>query len=569
MKSRFMATAAIVAILAATGAARADEISDIKAQSIALKKQNAALEARLNRLEKLQAKQEKKIDAKVAAAPAPQPAQESFLGMVTKGPLEAINDDGPICWKGVCIFGTLDAGLGWESHGAPGNSLHYAGDTVMAKMNNHSYFGILPSGLSQTGLGIKAAHEIISGWSGVFYASTGINPQSGQLANAPGSVASQNGVALGSQTWNGDGSRGGQAFNDQIYVGVSSKDFGQLTVGRHKSLSNDMIGNYDPAGGSYNYSVIGLSGTPVAGLGYTDLGRIDDTLKYRVVYGPMHFAALYKFADGTAGTTSSYATATTAASGACAASTIAGGTNYCTNTTAVGLKSKNDGFQFDLGGQYAGFEMDGVVSHFNQAITYGGFGLGTLTTNGNQVSTLGLNGLIATPADITSVMLNGKYTWDQFKFYASYAHDNLQNPHNLLGVGANTGQGDYTSLLVNDNGFNGKTKILQTEWAGVKYAYDAKTEFTVAYYHESQNNYDTNANIKAGKCSLAVKHNNSALDSSCSGALNGVSTYVDYHFNKHFDVYGGMMLTTVAGGMASGFLQSNEIVPSAGARYAF
>jgi cell division protein FtsB len=57
MKNKFMAAAAVVAILTATGAqAQTADIATLKAQSVALKKQNAALEARLNKLEKEQVK---------------------------------------------------------------------------------------------------------------------------------------------------------------------------------------------------------------------------------------------------------------------------------------------------------------------------------------------------------------------------------------------------------------------------------------------------------------------------------------------------------------------------------
>ena len=295
MRNQLTAVAAVLALMSASTVAFADQQTDVKAlkaQAAQLKKQNAALEKRLNKLETQQ--------PKVAAQPvAAQPAPTDFMGMITKGPLEV--PDGPICWNGVCIFGTLDAGLGYATHGAPNSGQFYAGDTLMQKFYNRANFGIDPSGLSQTSIGIKGEHEFLPGWSGVFYANTGFNPQSGQLANAPGSQVANNGVPLAFQSMNIDGTRGGQAFNDQLYAGVSSPTFGTLTFGRHKSFSNDLIGNYDPAGGAYNYSVIGFSGTPVAGLGHTDLGRLDDTLKYRVEYGPVHFGALYKFVDGSAG----------------------------------------------------------------------------------------------------------------------------------------------------------------------------------------------------------------------------------------------------------------------------
>ena len=58
--------------------------------------------------------------------------------------------------------------------------------------------------------------------------------------------------------------------------------------------------HYDPAGGSYAFSYIGYNGT-MAGGGDTEDSRWDYALKYRLTYGPVHFGAMYKFADGSAG----------------------------------------------------------------------------------------------------------------------------------------------------------------------------------------------------------------------------------------------------------------------------
>ena len=156
-------------------------------------------------------------------------------------------------------------------------------------------------------LGIKGSVEILPGLSGVFMASTNINPQSGQLANAAGSIIDNNGLNRNNYSNLGDGSRGGQAFNDQLYVGLASKEFGQLTFGRHRSLTTDLVGAYDPTGGASNYGLIGYSGTYVAGLGNTENGRWDDSFKYRVEFPVFanglstRFGAMYKFADGNGG----------------------------------------------------------------------------------------------------------------------------------------------------------------------------------------------------------------------------------------------------------------------------
>ena len=223
MKTKLMAAVAAIAVMTATGAARAQtadstEIKTLKAQSDALKKQNQALEQRLNKLEQQQ--------QQAAAKPAPSSFMAADLPFLKGGPAQCapLTLDGPLTFCGITIFGTLDAGLGWASYGLPSNGKLYLGDNLINKNATHSYFGVSPSNLSQTTVGIKGATELLPGLTGLFYASTGINPQSGQLANAPGSLVDQNGLNRNAYSNNGDGSRGGQAFNDQLYVGLAKPD---------------------------------------------------------------------------------------------------------------------------------------------------------------------------------------------------------------------------------------------------------------------------------------------------------------------------------------------------------
>ncbi len=581
MKTRLMAAVAVVAIVSAAGVAKAqtaDEVKALKAQSAALKKQNAELEKRLSKIEKQQAKEQ----AELARQPAARPAPGSFMADLPslKGPAGCapLTWEGPLTFCGITIFGTFDTGVSYASHGAPLSGGFYAGDTLMQKFYNKAQWNMAPSGLSQTTVGIKGEEELMPGWAGVFYASTGINPQSGQLANAPGAQIANNGTPLGNQSMNIDGTRGGQAFNDQLYAGVSSKTFGELTFGRHKTFSNDLLANYDPAGGAYDYSPIGYSGTPVAGLGETDLGREDETLKYLVNF-PLgtevagHIGAMYKFAEGNAGVGGNTPAKGTALTGGCGGTTAA----------PLPCQLNDNGYQIDAGAKYAGFELDGVVSHFNQALTYGTFGPGTTSILGAAaLNNYGLQGLSGTIADITSFMVAGKYTWNQFKFYAGYANDHYSDPSDPMGIGANTGQGDYPVYTVNNTAYIAANKVLQTEWVGVKYAYNSKTDFTLAYYNENQNNFGGAANT-AAVCALPANYvgtykkkiydtailGNSPRPSSCSGSENIVSGYVDYHFTKRFDAYAGMMWSEWDGGLASGSIYNMNFAPSAGIRYTF
>ncbi len=544
-----------LAALSAPGAARADgaDVEALKAQAAALEQQNDALEQRLDKLERKQAAQSQ------AAAVAPGSAD---MAQVVKGPVDLLAGDGPLTFHGVTLFGTIDAGLGWASFGLPNNGKFYLGDNLISKFATHPYFGLSPDNLAQTTLGVKGATELLPGLSGVFYAATGINPLSGQLANTPGSIVDNNGLNRNAYSNNGDGSRGGQAFNDQLYAGLASKTYGQLTVGRHKSLTNDLVGAYDPPGGGYAFSVIGYSGTPVAGLGDTENSRWDDSLKYRFEYGPAHFGAIYKFADGNGGC--NYLGAPTSPKGA---------VQQC-------YPSKNDAGQIGAGFTYAAFDVDGVVGYFHQATNFFGplsaaqafSGLSTFTPNvGPTVVSTGMNANSAQAiiSDNTGWALAGKYTYDQWKFYVGWAHVIYHDPADNAGIGAQNDQGGYALSAVT-NGFFTHAKLLDTVWGGARYAYDSRTDIVGAFYVEHQNGFGSSADLAT--CLLpAYNRVTQAAPRSpkCAGNLYGASAYVDYHFTRRFDVYGGIMFNAVDGGIQSGFYSPTNWAPTVGARFTF
>ena len=163
----------------------------------------------------------------------------------------------PLTWHGITIFGTYDAGIGWVSHGLPTNPNNYEGEALVNRNGNESRWLVTPNNLSQTGLGVRGKEEFLPGWSVVFNASTGINPQSGQLANMLATNTINNGLPRGSYSETGDGARAGQTFNDEFFGGVSSAHYGTLTLGRQRALGTDAMLQYDPAGGAYSFSYIG------------------------------------------------------------------------------------------------------------------------------------------------------------------------------------------------------------------------------------------------------------------------------------------------------------------------
>ncbi len=119
---------------------------------------------------------------------------------------------------------------------------------------------------------------------------------------------------------------------------------------------------------------------------------------------------------------------------------------------------------------------------------------------------------------------------------------------------------------VEDNNLD-SPKIVQVFWTGVKYAYNPKTDITLSYYHELQNDFR-----QPSTCSDAA-----GFRSSCAGTLDEVSLFTDYHFTKRFDVYGGIAYSDVTGGLAIAiphgpgvpYYYNNNIAPTVGVRYSF
>ena len=491
------------------------------------------------------------------AVPEPAPASPPTEACASIQEVRAT--DCSLTWRGITLYGAYDVGVGWVSHGLPENAYNYEGESLVNRNARQSRFLLAPNNLSQTGLGIKGKVEFLDDWYAVFNASTGINPQSGQLANMAATNTNNNGLPRGSYSVTGDGARAGQTFNDEFYGGISSAPFGTLTVGRQRALGTDAMLVYDPAGGAYSFSFIGYNGL-MAGGGDTQDSRWDEAVKYRLTYGPVHFGAMYKFTDG---------------QGGCYAAAAAWTAATCTPET-----SHNAAYGFDLGGTYHGFSADVVVQRIYQAISVLNplLGAESLTqpyqSTLNSIDTNPINGanLIGMTnteygivTDNTAVMVAAKYTGDPFKFYGGYEHIRQTNPSDPLGIGA-TAQGGYLLSGVEDKNLD-SPKIVQVAWTGVKYGYDSKTDITLSYYREWQNDFRV-----PSTCSPTA-----GFRSACAGTLNEVSLYADHHFTKRFDAYAGIAYSDVSGGLAIAiphgpgvpYNYNNNVAPTVGARFTF
>ena len=493
------------------------------------------------------------------------------IQMQRKGPDPCTNGhefattDCALTWHGITLYGAYDVGVGWVSHGLPVNGNNYEGEALVNRNGSSSRFLVAPNNLQQTGFGVRGKEEFAPGWAVVFNASTGINPQSGLLADAPKTNTVNNGLPRASYSEAIDGARAGQPFNDEYYGGISSEKFGTLTFGRQRSLGTDAMLRYDPAGGSYGFSYIGYNGT-MAGGGDTDDSRWDDALKYRLTYGPVHFGAMYKFANGSGGCFSADPGWTAA--------------------TCTPERAHNNAYGFDIGAEHGKFAFDIVGQHYNQAIsvlnplqgpqsqapgaqlqsTTDSINTNYIDGGINPVNLIDPNGtLYGIVTDNDAIMGAAKYAWNPFKFFVGYEFIWQNNPHEPLGVGASD-QGEYILSGVEDNNLDSEKKV-QIWWTGAKYTYRTNTDVTVSFYQQRQNTFRVPATCGGS----------AGFRSSCAGTLDELSLYADHHFTKRFDGYVGAAYSVVTGGLAIAiphgpgvpFLHPTNVAPTIGVRFAF
>jgi len=442
--------------------------------------------------------------------------QQADAAQMAPVPAPAAADDS-LTYRGVTLYGTLDAGVAYQSHGTPLNRDFAPGlEYLVSKNGNKSQTTLAPNGLSQSSLGLKGDEEFVDGYSAIFKLEAGFDPLSGHLADGTKSMAYNNGRALTDQTSNGDSSRNGQIFNGAAYAGVKSKNYGTLTVGRQNGLLTDNVSKYDPQGGSYAFSVVGDS-LKNTGIGDTQDARLNSSLKYNGQFGPARVGAQYQ----------------------------PRGRQYDLGSASV---EGGSAAEFDLGGDYKNLSADVVYSQKKNAIGAAALAPGVFTPTGD---------LTATQSDNSSIALMAKYTMGAAKIFGGYEHIRFSNSSDPLPNGS-TDTGGYILSSMSNTSYN-KNKLLDVYWTGVKYAVTEQLDVTGAYYGYSQNSFATGVNTSCA----------STRNAGCSGNLNAVSLVADYKFTKHFDVYGGAMLSQVQNGLASGYLHDHTIDPMVGARLTF
>jgi predicted porin len=512
-------------------------------------------------------------DLPTTKAPAAAPPVNCFASFWNW--LDSTAADCPLSYGPFTAYMTLDYGVGWESHGAGYNAAWNNGvSNIVTKQSGiHSQWLQTPNGLSQSVVGVKMSQPLPwGGWSIVGDWEMGFNPMWGYLADAQRSQVQNNGKALTLQNANADSSRTGQWDNSQAFLGVSNPIYGTLTAGRVYTLSLDAINSYDPMGGSYAFSPIGYSGS-YAGFGDTEAARVNTGVKYRLNYQNYRVAGLVQW----------------------------GGYDQGNGTNAYYQGQIGGDFHLFGGTPFAGaLSVDAIGSWAKDAVNVGTFtgSCGTVTTGAFKGQTACASGLpqfygatdvTATLSNNTGLMLVGKYKWDALTLYGGYAWLRQTNPSDDYLNGFTTIGGWNVPATIPSTFPNAKKfwptqwtsyttynipRIAPFFWVGAKYAITPQLDVTGAFYWLQQTDYNgptpcTPANTtftEPNGYKFTVTRINSGK---CAGQTDFISALLDYRPVKRVDLYAGIMISNVYGGLANGYQVAQTVNPTAGIRIKF
>jgi predicted porin len=441
---------------------------------------------------------------------------------------------------GITIYGTVDVGAGWQTHGAPFDPRSAVTASYLIQRQNRSpMWSLGANGLSNSTIGIKGTEPIGGNFSFVFAADTGFDPYSLRLSNGPGAAAANAGIPLNQQTAWSDSSRAGQWYNGQGYVGISSPTYGTLTIFRQNALTLDAVFDYDPLGASYAFSPIGFQGITCGG-GNTENCRNTTSLKYRITVGQLRAAALWQF----------------------------GG--YDANNASNGAYQAQVGADIPTWGKGV-LSFDAIYSYVRDSVSVA-LAPGSNNAAGIPIPPFLPQTLTATISDNRAVMVVAKYVSGPMKVYAGYEHIEYIAPSDpqtsfvdISGSFLCQGCASINNTNINNtafgvDGFGNKT--FQVMWAGAKYAVTEDLDLIAAYYHYIQNSYFGTTTGGLAPCS-GSEH------PQCAGTFDAISGVIDWRFAPKWDLYVGAMFSQVGGGLSNGYLQHNNIDPTVGLRLRF
>ena len=455
--------------------------------------------------------------------------------------LNASASDCPLSAYGITLYGTLDVNATYLHEGVDKSP---AADKVNYSIQRNatgSKWLAGYNGLSASVIGLKMKEDLarvgLPGWSLIGVLEAGVNPYSGMFANGPRSLASNNARPAATspfQNANFDGSRAGQWDNSQGYLGISNPVYGTLTFGRTNSLAFDVTSAYDPVA-STAFSSLGFSAA-FSGFGTSPTVRPNTAFTYRLTY--QNFRAAVQAQIGSYG---------------------------------IG-NSSNGMYQGQLGFDFGSLSLDGVLSWAKDAVSLSSFSGSNIACLTPANCFINVNNQFFDPNTVLKATLSNnlggelvaRYKLDPVPvtLYGGWIYARQMNPSDDFLTGFPTvAQGIFippgfvsktgvpTNSAVTANNFDIQ-KVLNTFSFGARWKIRSDLEAMGGFYYQGQNNFNTGACTGSGAFISSNK---------CGGSQTGLSFLLDWKPVKRVDIYAGVLLSNVYGGLANGFFSTSTV----------
>ena len=456
--------------------------------------------------------------------------------------LNASASDCPLSAYGITLYGTLDVNATYLHEGVDKSP---AADKVNYSIQRNatgSKWLAGYNGLSASVIGLKMKEDLarvgLPGWSLIGVLEAGVNPYSGMFANGPRSLASNNARPANTapfQNTNFDGSRAGQWDNSQGYLGISNPVYGTLTFGRTNSLALDVTAAYDPVA-STAFSTLGFSAA-FSGFGSSPSARPNTAFTYRLTY--QNFRAAVQAQVGSYG---------------------------------IG-NSTNGMYQGQLGFDFGSLSIDGVLSWAKDAVTLSSFAGSNIACLTPANCFINVNNQFFDPNTVLRATLSNnlggelvaRYKLDPapVTLYGGWIYARQMNPSDDFLTGFPTiAQGIFippgfvnksgvaTNSAVTVNNFDIQ-RVLNTLWFGARWKIRSDLEAMGGFYYQNQNNFNP---VACTGSSAFISSNR------CGGSQDGLSFLIDWKPVKRVDIYAGVLVSNVYGGLANGFFSTSTVL---------
>jgi predicted porin len=429
--------------------------------------------------------------------------------------------DCPLRYGPITLYGTLDGGYGYEQWGAPLGQNADKPNYAIQRSSGNTHWLWSPNGLSTSTIGLRLAQKIGEDWEIIGVAEAGFNPYTLRLANGPQSLADNNLFTPPNQSTHFDLARAGTWDNGQGFIGVSNPTYGTLTFGRTQLLSQSALGTYDPVA-SVAFSQIGFTAL-YSTFGASPTSRINTAITYRLTYQGIRGAVQAQV----------------------------GGYDQENAATQQ--------YQAQIGADFGGFSFDAIAGYAFNALTFQTFGGAALPVGFDPNSIVR-----ATALDTGGVELLGRYEWEKYKFYLGYIHSvsvNPSSPFYPLGISSIASGIIVPPGFVTTNAYT-VPRVLDTVWTGVRYSVMKNLDLAAGVYWEIQNDFLAAPAVCTGSGAATSS-------SRCAGGRYSYSFLVDYLPVPRVNLYAGILVSNVYGGVASGFQHTENIAPTVGLRFRF